>query len=323
VHGVSEGRSVGPASLETKAVRNQTFRKGEMNRRGRKAWWNRAWPASWLGKTKTALGELRTAFSKEEPGTEAAQDAVERRDPGAVQPPPVGFALNLSAEGVARVLLVIAAALVATSLAAGLVGLLGGPFVRLLYVGADLSIPSWYSALMLALASALLAAIACAIKSSQSPRYFRRWLLLSAIFAYLSCDEMLRLHERMTETALLPALDALGFAPGGIFYYPWVIVYAPLVVIFALAYFSFWRALPTKTRTLFLAAGVIFVGGALGVEVFNAYHDEAPGRELVVVVGTHLEESLEMGGVIVFIYALATYIRSSLGLEELRLRLTR
>lgn len=163
---------------------------------------------------------------------------------------------------------------------------------------------------MLALASVLLATVACAVRASEIPRYARRWLLLAAIFAYLSCDEMLRLHERMTGTALRPALDVLGFAPGGIFYYPWVIVYAPLVAIFVLAYFGFWRALPTKTRTLFLAAGAIFVGGAMGVEVFNAYHDEAPGRELLVVVGTHLEESLEMGGVIVFIYALATYIRA-------------
>lgn len=116
----------------------------------------------------------------------------------------------------------------------------------------------------------------------------------------------------MADTALRPALDTMGFVPNGVLYYPWVILYVPLVVVFTLVYFGFWRTLPVMTRRLFLAAGAIFVGGAVGVELFNAYHDDAPGRDLVVFVGTHVEESMEMGGVIAFVYALMTYLRSRL-----------
>lgn len=112
-----------------------------MNQRGRKAWWNLAWPTSWLS-SRRPRSESFVQPSRRR-SSEAAHDAVERRELDAAQTPPGGFTLNLSAEGVARVLLVIAAALVATSLAAALVGLLGGPFVRLLYVGADLNLPSF------------------------------------------------------------------------------------------------------------------------------------------------------------------------------------
>ena len=226
--------------------------------------------------------------------------------------------VDLSAAGVTRSLVLVALVLVALSFGAGILGLTVGPFVRLFAVGSDLSLPSWYSALVLMLASILLAAIAFAVKASEIPRYARRWGILGAIFAYLSCDEMLRLHERMAETLLRPVLEGIGFVPGGILYYPWVIVYAPLVAVFALAYFGFWRALPTRIRRLFLAAAAIFVGGAMGVELFNAYHDDAGGREPLVFVGTHVEEILEMLGVIVFVYALLSFIATHLKIAALR-----
>lgn len=244
---------------------------------------------------------------------------AERDEPGAEW----DLSLDLPAARVSGFLVLVAAVLVLASLAAGLVGLLGGPFVRLLDVGSDLSLPSWYSALVLALASVLLFTIAFAVRSSASSRYGRRWAILGIVFAYLSCDEMLRLHERMARTVLEPALASLGFMPGGILYYLWVIVYAPLVLVFAVAYFRFWRTLPTGVKNLVLAAGVIFVGGALGVELFNAYHDAAPGREPLAFAGTHVEEAMEMAGVIVFVHALITYLGSRLSIRALRLDLSR
>lgn len=227
--------------------------------------------------------------------------------------------LNVSVGRVARTLLWAAVGLTLMSLAAGIAELSGLPFVRLFYVGRDLSLASWYSALVLVLASILLLTIAIAIRASEYPRYVRRWAILAAIFAYLSCDEMLRLHERMADTVLRPALDSLGFIPTGVLSYPWVIVYAPLVALFVLAYFGFWRTLPVRIRKLFLIAGAMFVGGALGVELFNAYHDQAGGSEPLVIVGTHIEEMLEMGGIIVFVYALMAYLAAYLRVGQLRL----
>lgn len=229
------------------------------------------------------------------------------------------LSLDMSTARVTGLLIIATLALTLVSFAVGLAGVLGGPFVRLFYVGADASLPSWYSALLLVLASLLLATVSFAVSAGGSTRYARRWAILAAIFAYLSCDEMLRLHERISNTVLQPGLEVLGIIPGGMLYYPWVIVYAPLVLIFVAAYFSFWRALPNRTRRLFLVASVIFVGGAIGVELFNAYHDEASGRELLVFIGTHIEELMEMVGIVVFVHALLSFLDSHLKIGALRI----
>lgn len=219
-----------------------------MEDRDRRAGRETARPVRLLDKLETTYRGLRIPLPKVGARVEAARNAGAPSDSGAGGTQrPAGLSLSLSAERITRVLLLVAAALVVLSLAIGFVWLLGGPFVRLFYVGADLSLPSWYSALILALASTLLATIACSVRAGESPRYARRWTILAVIFAYLSCDEMLRLHERMTDTALRPALEFMDFAPAGFLYYPWVLVYAPLVAIFALAYLGFWRALDRKS----------------------------------------------------------------------------
>lgn len=249
----------------------------------------------------------------------ASRESSDAAGTGAAMEP----SLNISARRITRVLIFAAILLTLASFAVGTVALLEGPFVRLFYVGSDLSVPAWYSALVLALASVLLFTVAFIVRSGESPRYARRWAILGIIFAYLSCDEMLRLHERIASTLLVPALESLGFVPGGILYYPWVIIYTPLVILFILAYFRFWRELPARIRTLFLAAGALFVCGALGVELFNAYHDAAGGREPLVIAGTHLEEFMEMAGVVIFVHAILSYIGSHLRIRALRLRFQR
>ncbi len=195
-----------------------------------------------------------------------------------------------------------------------------GEVVTLFGVGEDLSIPSWYSAILLLFASALVATIAFAKRFSGDSRYIGRWAVLAVIFLYLSNDEMLRLHERMSGTLLQPALDSLGFEPTGVLSYPWIIVYAPLVAVFALAYLKFWLDLPSRIRFLFFAAGAIFVGGAIGAEMFNAWYDHTFGAGTIAGAMTHLEELMEMLGVVVFVYALMSYIGSHLNLEEMRIR---
>lgn len=253
--------------------------------------------------TSPAAGYASRESSDEATGTEAAMEP----------------SLNISARWITRGLVFAAILLTLASIVVGTVALLEGPFVRLFYVGSDLSVPAWYSALVLALASILLFTVAFVVGSGEDPRYARRWAILGIIFAYLSCDEMLRLHERIASTLIVPAIESLGFVPGSILYYPWVLIYTPLVILFALAYFRFWRELPERTRILFLAAGTIFVCGALGVELFNAYHDAAGGREPLVIAGTHLEEFMEMVGIVIFVHAILSYIGSHLNIRALRL----
>jgi len=190
---------------------------------------------------------------------------------------------------------------------------MAGPFVYLFNLRYEVNIPTFYSTSALLLCSALLAIIAFAIKKENDP-YRLHWKALSIIFLFMSLDEAAQLHER-TVRPLRSALNASGFL-----YYTWVIPGALFVLIFALAYRRFLADLPQKTRNLFLVAGAIFVGGALGMEMINGYHKSLYVgqwfRHISHFCNYHLkhammvtvEEFLEMLGIVVFIYALMSYI---------------
>jgi hypothetical protein len=194
-----------------------------------------------------------------------------------------------------------------------------GDVVSLFGVGNDLSVPSWYSSIVLLFAAVLVAVIALA-KIRHRGDYAFRWGVLSVVFLYLSSDEMLRLHESMSGALLQPALAALGYEPSGIFRYPWILVYAPLTLVFVLAYFKFWLDLPSKIRILFFVAGALFVGGAVGAEMVNGLlHDSYGQGGVLYAAMTHLEEFLEMLGIVIFVYALLSYIGSHLNVKEMRI----
>jgi len=195
-----------------------------------------------------------------------------------------------------------------------------GHFVNLFVLDAEGNIPTFFSASTLLLCSALLAIIAFAKKKEDAP-YRLHWKALSVIFLFLSLDEASGLHE-MTIKPLRSLLNA-----GGFLHFTWVILGAVFVLIFVLAYLRFLADLPRKTRNLFLVAGVLFVGGALGMEMIGGYYYKmmkeyyygllyGPTLNISRFCNIRLkyqmiatvEELLEMLGIVVFIYALMSYI---------------
>ena len=99
----------------------------------------------------------------------------------------------------------------------------------------------------------------------------------------------------------------------GFLYYSWVVVGIPLILIFVLLYLKFLVHLPRKTRLLFLVAGTIFVSGAIGTEMFAGRYHEIYGKEnMTYAIITALEEFCEMFGIVVFIYALLSYMNLNL-----------
>lgn len=98
---------------------------------------------------------------------------------------------------------------------------------------------------------------------------------------------------------------------GGLLYFAWVIPGAIFVGACLLVYVKFLSDLPAKTRGMFLIAGTLYVGGAMGMELLGGYHTELYGLEnMPYVLITTFEELLEMLGIAVFIYALLSYISS-------------
>jgi hypothetical protein len=99
------------------------------------------------------------------------------------------------------------------------------------------------------------------------------------------------------------------FHTTGSLHYAWIIPAGICVALFVLGYLRFLAKLPAKTRRLFLLAGAIFVGGALGIEAVSGKHASLHGEQnltyhLIIAV----EELFEMAGVVVFIYALLDHI---------------
>ena len=91
--------------------------------------------------------------------------------------------------------------------------------------------------------------------------------------------------------------------------------------LFGLSFFKFWLHLPPLPRRLFLAAALLFVGGALGIEMLNGAYVSRWGETWGYLALQHLEEFLEMWGIAILLYGLLSYICLRLGCDRLSLRL--
>ena len=177
-------------------------------------------------------------------------------------------------------------------------------FVILFNVDAELNIPAVFAGLVLLICSILLAIIAYGEKLAKRS-YVNHWRALSIIFLFMSLDEVIMLHEKTIEP-LRDKLDTSGFL-----YYAWVIPGAIFVVTLLLAFLGFVTALPAKTRRLILIAGTVYVGGAIGIELVGGYYAELNSQyNITYAIITTVEEFLEMLGLLIFIYALLSYISS-------------
>ncbi len=178
--------------------------------------------------------------------------------------------------------------------------------IPLFDINQEQNIPSLYSWSALLFSAMLLAAIA-RVKKIVGDRYVTHWRALSIIFVYLSLDEAMSLHEKFVDPW------RARFNTGGIFYYAWVIPASILVVIFGLTFIRFLLALPPKTKRLFAIAATVYVAGALGLEMVAGIYAEVHGSDNIVIAAlTSIEEFMEMSGIVIFIYALLTYINTYL-----------
>jgi hypothetical protein len=174
-------------------------------------------------------------------------------------------------------------------------------------------VPAWFSSMLMLACAAVLAVVG---RARAGDPYRRHWLVLAAIFVYLSVDETIALHER-----LIAPLRTLAGADG-MLHYTWVVVGGPVVLVVGVAYLGYLRALPASTRRRFVVAGALYVAGALGMEMLGGYlrarHGEAYHATVLKVVVTLLEETMEMAGLILFLSALLTHLRTHVGPLALR-----
>lgn len=170
----------------------------------------------------------------------------------------------------------------------------------------EYNIPAFYSGAALAAASALLWSIGLKIRK-QGASYIS-WFGLSLIFLFLAIDEIVQIHEKISD-ATRALLDT-----SGLLFFAWIIPYGVAVLAIAALYAKFIFSLPRPTMLLFVASALIFLSGALGFEVLASPYAEQYGYEsLGFAIFYTCEEFLEMLGVAVFIYALLSYSSEHLG----------
>jgi hypothetical protein len=178
-------------------------------------------------------------------------------------------------------------------------------FARVLDLNGENTLHAWYQSSALLLCAGLLALIGLA-KRTFRDRFAGHWLVLAAIFLFLSMDETASLHDLSTPP-LRSALTVTGYLR-----YTWVIPGSLFVLVVLLSYRRFLGALPPTTRGLFLLAGCLYVGGAAGIELIGGQYDTLYGQEnLPYAMLVLIEEGLEMTGIVLFAFALSAYLRCS------------
>jgi hypothetical protein len=175
-------------------------------------------------------------------------------------------------------------------------------FITEFNVDEESNFPTLYSSLTLLFSSILLAIIGYDRQINKA-RYARQWQTLSWIFLLLSLDEITSIHENLIK----PLQRYFNFS--GFLYFGWVLPIGILVIIFALSFIKFVLHLPLKVRVLFICAGIVYIFGALGLEMIGGKYAELYGQEnFTYKVFTTIEEFLEMTGIVILINALLSYM---------------
>jgi hypothetical protein len=169
------------------------------------------------------------------------------------------------------------------------------------------NLPNFYSSMTMLFAALLLYVISCSERGSGG-QYTLHWLGMAVVFAFLAADEMVQIHE----LTVRPVRALLGTS--GVFYFAWVIPYGVAVIVLGIIYLRFFLKLPARTRTLMMISAVIYVGSAVGLEMFSSFeytqmmnaagHQQVPERTLMLDIYNLVEEVMEMIGVLIFIRAL-------------------
>jgi uncharacterized membrane protein len=173
-------------------------------------------------------------------------------------------------------------------------------------VAGEVNLPTFYTTFLLLSAALLLLVIWIKSKSDKVP-FSSMWAILTIGFVYLSLDEMLFLHERVSQFIR----TTTNWSGTGILRSPWVIIGLLLSALFAVVSLRFYLSLDKKTRLIFLIAGITYVFATMGFEIIENIYDEKNGQDSVYRLMQHVEEGLEMAAIILFIFGLLRYMSAT------------
>ncbi|WP_205500497.1 hypothetical protein [Rufibacter psychrotolerans] len=181
------------------------------------------------------------------------------------------------------------------------------------------NLPTYFSTMNLLISAVILFAIGRHLKRSHHLTYHKQWFLMGWIFVWLGVDELISIHELLVKPSRSFLKTSLQQDNLGLLNFGWFVPYILLFGLIGLYLVKFVLSLPRKTLVNFVAAGAIFLFGAVGMEMVGGLFiaNQGDGFSLAYKLLTSFEEMLEMLGIIFFIYSLVRYIETQQELKDL------
>lgn len=183
---------------------------------------------------------------------------------------------------------------------------LGYPIARglvpLFHVDFEENVPTFMAFLLLV--SCALAAAGLSALETRRARHRRAWGLIAFLLLLVAADEVFGIHEQVGEFLI----DSLHIS--GLPLFAWVVPYSVAVILLAAFFMAWFLELDSKLRLSLFCAGLLFLSGAVGLELVASSHYEGlpPNRDVYrTLTGdllATLEEALEFSGAAVFLHAM-------------------
>lgn len=184
----------------------------------------------------------------------------------------------------------------------GMEGVFG--FLKYFDLDSEMNIPTIFSFLLLC---SFLLFLAGFIKNKIDRSSKAYWIFLGIVLFYIAIDEMIQIHEPLGLPFKIPPCLS------GVLCFSWVVYGVIFVLVVFMLIFKWLMRLPKNTRNRFIAAGALYVLGALVFEIIGGYYSSLPSSNMFVFkMITLIEEIMEMTGLIIFIRALLLYIKEVL-----------
>lgn len=174
-------------------------------------------------------------------------------------------------------------------------------FVPLVHLDFEKNLPTTFAFLLLLFAAAL--ASLTTRNEARAGRSGRVWLFIAAAFAFVAFDEILGFHEAFGEF-LHQRVDGLPF-------FTWIVPYGLAAGLVGLILLPWFFRLERSTRIGLGLSVLVFVSGALGMELLaSGYYEQRfdePGaieRTFFGDILSSIEETMELLGVALFNFTL-------------------
>lgn len=164
------------------------------------------------------------------------------------------------------------------------------------FVDSEKNIPTYFSGLIL-LFSALLLFVKARDVQQKKGKFIFQWYFLSLIFVYLALDEVLVIHEQLTE----PVRNYLHTT--GALFFAWYIPVIPVLILVGFYFLRFVLSMPARYKIGYFVSGFLYILGVIGIEIIGSIfgHDYGLGNFPYTLLAA-LEEFIEMCGITLFIY---------------------